>query len=60
MYDKLIDIIYKYKLNPKSVDEYELKNFELALVTFNILEAFKIHVSFACSFAFNGIKTYGK
>ena len=57
MYDKLIDIGYKYKLNPKSVDEYELKKaLWLALVTVNILEGLRFYVSFACSFAFGELK----
>ena len=56
-YDRLIDIGYKYKLNPKSVDEYELKKaLWLALVTVNILEGLRFYVSFACSFAFGELK----
>ena len=56
-YDKLIDLGYKYKLNPKSVDEYELKKaLWLALVTVNVLEGLRFYVSFACSFAFGELK----
>ena len=56
-YDKLIQLGYKYKIDPKSVDEYELKKaLWLALVTVNILEGLRFYVSFACSFAFGELK----
>jgi ribonucleotide reductase beta subunit family protein with ferritin-like domain len=56
-YDKLIDLGYKYKLDPKSVDEYELKKaLWLSLVTVNVLEGLRFYVSFACSFAFGELK----
>tara|TARA_A100000164_G_scaffold240260_1_gene213556 strand:+ start:1321 stop:2427 length:1107 start_codon:yes stop_codon:yes gene_type:complete len=57
MYDKLIDIGYRYKLDPKSVNEYDLKKaLWLALITVNILEGLRFYVSFACSFAFGELK----
>ena len=57
MYDKLIEIGYKYRLQPKSVEEYELKKaLYLALITVNILEGLRFYVSFACSFAFGELK----
>ena len=57
MYDKLIEIGYKYRLEPKSVEEYELKKaLYLALITVNILEGLRFYVSFACSFAFGELK----
>ena len=57
MYDNLINLGYKYKLNPKSVDEYELKKaLWKTLVTVNILEGLRFYVSFACSFAFGELK----
>jgi len=56
-YDHLINLGYKYKTNPKSVDEYELKKaLWLALVTVNVLEGLRFYVSFACSFAFGELK----
>ena len=56
-YDNLIQLGYKYKMDPKSVDEYELKKaLWLALVTVNILEGLRFYVSFACSFAFGELK----
>jgi len=56
-YDKLIELGYKYKLDPKSVDEYELKKaLWLSLVTVNVLEGLRFYVSFACSFAFGELK----
>ena len=56
-YDKLINLGYKYQLDPKSVDMYELKKaLWLALVTVNVLEGLRFYVSFACSFAFGELK----
>ena len=56
-YDNLIQLGYKYKMDPKSVDMYELKKaLWLALVTVNILEGLRFYVSFACSFAFGELK----
>ena len=56
-YDKLINLGYKYQLDPKSVDIYELKKaLWLALVTVNVLEGLRFYVSFACSFAFGELK----
>ena len=56
-YDNLINLGYKYQLNPKSVDIYELKKaLWLALVTVNVLEGLRFYVSFACSFAFGELK----
>ena len=56
-YDHLIQLGYKYKMDPKSVDMYELKKaLWLALVTVNILEGLRFYVSFACSFAFGELK----
>ena len=56
-YDELIELGYKYKLNPDKVDEYELKKkLYLALITVNILEGLRFYVSFACSFAFGELK----
>ena len=44
MYDKLIEIGYKYRLEPKSVEEYELKKaLYLALITVNILEGLRFY-----------------
>ena len=55
-YDNLINLGYKYQLNPKSVDIYELKKALFALVTVNVLEGLRFYVSFACSFAFGELK----
>ena len=56
-YDKLITLGYKYKVNPKTVDEYDLKKaLYLAMVTVNVLEGLRFYVSFACSFAFGELK----
>ena len=56
-YDKLINLGYKYQLDPKSVDMYDLKKaLWLALVTVNVLEGLRFYVSFACSFAFGELK----
>ena len=56
-YDHLINLGYKYNLDPKSVDIYELKKaLWLALVTVNVLEGLRFYVSFACSFAFGELK----
>ena len=56
-YDHLINLGYKYQLDPKSVDIYDLKKaLWLALVTVNVLEGLRFYVSFACSFAFGELK----
>ena len=56
-YDRLINLGYKYQLDPKSVDMYDLKKaLYLALVTVNVLEGLRFYVSFACSFAFGELK----
>ena len=56
-YDDLINTGYKWHLDKKSVDEYELKKkLWKALVTVNILEGLRFYVSFACSFAFGELK----
>ena len=56
-YDDLIENGYKWALNEKSVDMYELKKkMYLAMVTVNILEGLRFYVSFACSFAFGELK----
>ena len=56
-YDDLIDTGYKWHLDKKSVDEYEIKKkLWKALVTVNILEGLRFYVSFACSFAFGELK----
>jgi len=56
-YDDLIEMGYKWHLNPDKVDLYELKKkMYLAMVTVNILEGLRFYVSFACSFAFGELK----
>ena len=56
-YDELINLGYKWHLNPDKVDMYELKKkLWLAMVTVNILEGLRFYVSFACSFAFGELK----
>ena len=56
-YDDLIELGYKYKLNPDKVDMYELKKkLYKAMMTVNILEGLRFYVSFACSFAFGELK----
>ena len=49
-YDRLLNAIDGYKLNPKNDDRKE--NLYLCMMSVNILEAIRFYVSFACSFAF--------
>jgi ribonucleoside-diphosphate reductase beta chain len=52
-YDDFIDLVHKYKVDPSSVSDHEIKTkLYLALMCINILEGIRFYVSFACNFAF--------
>lgn len=52
-YDDFIEIGNKFRVDPNSVDMFELRQkLYLALMCINILEGMRFYVSFSCTFAF--------